>query len=102
VAEVAGSTTKPEAPVFLAMEIWRDVRPYLRAAITDLLVTCVLWGGVWLFKLAIWLTPLEGWLGKTMATIHSVSAVLMFGAYSGLIVWDILKIRLTPRGSRVE
>jgi hypothetical protein len=61
------------------------------------LVAVILWGGLWVFKKAILLTPLDGWIGKFLETIHSISALLGFAVYSGLFAWDIVIIRIRTK-----
>ena len=73
-------------------EIWTSLRPYLVKMVTDAIISALLWGFLWLFKLLTKFLEIDGWAGEWIANIHSLGAVLAFAAFGILFLFDVIKL----------
>lgn len=81
---------------WLIGEVWRDVRPYLRALIGKSLILALFWlCDYGFFRLTKVLT-IDDWEGRLVAEVHSVTTTLAFAVLGILFALDVIEIRRRP------
>jgi hypothetical protein len=73
----------------LALQVWADVRPYIRCIAGDFLVCAATWVGLWLLARMEQILRVPGWPSDLMPTVHGISAVALTSTFVGFLIYDV-------------
>jgi hypothetical protein len=80
----------------LLHQVWRRFCPYLVALLVDFLISSCLWLTLFAFNGLTKTLAIDGWEGRIIIAVHSVTMVLAFATFGILFALDVIEIRKQP------
>jgi len=77
----------------LALEVWKDFRPYLRALLVDFSISISQWLCGFIFQKITNILAIKGLEGAIILAVHSANMALAFGTFGVLFTLDVIAIR---------
>lgn len=81
----------------LLLEIWSDIRPYVRCISKDFLICAVIWVSLWLLTKLEHFLSVPGWPSDLMPNVHGFSAIALVALFAGFLIDDVYQIRVGRR-----
>jgi hypothetical protein len=79
---------------WLALEVWRDVRPYVRALLGKSSIFALFWLCNYGFYRLTRVLTIDDLEGRLVMNVHSISTAVAFATFGVLFALDVISIRM--------